>query len=221
MNSRFEFDTELKKGKIGDLGLQISSYDYIIGADEAGRGPGAGGVFGAAVCFKNDFNIEDFEKLNDSKKLSEKTREELFTKIQEQTFFGITNIEVEQIEKINILQASLLAMKKSIYKVLKQLKDTENKKILVLIDGNKKIDFKENFDVQAIVKGDFKSASIAAASILAKVSRDKYMDNLHKKYPKYNFKKNKGYLTKEHIISIKKEGICPIHRKSFLKNILN
>ena len=221
MNSRFEFDLELKNGKIGALGLQTSSYDYIIGADEAGRGPGAGGVFAGAVCFKNNFNIKDFEKLNDSKKISEKIREELFSKIQEQTFFGITCIEVKEIEKINILNASLSAMKKSIYKVLEQLGNIKDKKILILIDGNKKINFEENFDVQSIIKGDFKSASIAAASILAKVSRDNYMKELDKKYPQYNFKKNKGYLTKEHIKAIKQNGASAVHRKSFLKNILN
>ena len=221
MNSLFDFDLKLKKGYIGALDLELSSYDYIIGADEAGRGPGAGGVFGGAVCFKNGVNIKDFEKLNDSKKLSEKTRNKLFSKIKEQAHWGITCIEVEEIEKINILQASLLAMKKSICQVIKELGDIHNKKILILIDGNKEIDFQENFVVKSIIKGDSKSASIAAASILAKVSRDSYMTELDKKYPKYNFKKNKGYLTKEHIETIKKEGICRIHRKSFLKNILN
>lgn len=221
MNSRFNFDSELKKGSVGALGLQISHYDYVIGADEAGRGPGAGGVFGAAVCFKNDFNINDFEKLNDSKKLSKKTRENLYVKIKEQTFFGITCTEVQEIEKINILNSSLLAMQKSIYKVLEKLGDLENKRILILIDGNKTINFRENFDVRAIIKGDSTSASIAAASILAKVSRDNYMEELDKEYPDYNFKQNKGYLTREHIEAIKKKGICRIHRKSFLKNILN
>ena len=119
-------------------------------------------------------------------------------------------------EKINILNASLFAMKEAVYEVIQQLKD-EN--VLVLIDGNRKIkDFK--YSQKTIIKGDSTSASIAAASILAKVSRDNYMLELDKKYPEYDFKKNKGYLTKNHIEAIKKFGITPVHRKSFLGKII-
>lgn len=201
----FNFDSEFKK-------------EIIIGTDEAGRGPGAGGVFAAAVCFQN-FNCELIEKLsilNDSKKLSKTKREYLFDIILENTINSIVCVEVEEIEKINILNASLKAMKLAVENVINQL---NKKEILVLVDGNKLI---KNFDYQQkfIIKGDSKSASIAAASILAKVSRDRYMDGLDEKFPQYNWKKNAGYLTKEHINAIEKNGITPFHRKSFLKNII-
>lgn len=192
-------------------------YEYILGCDEAGRGPAAGPLFVSCVCFKSYNNLyETMKELNDSKKLSEKTREKLFPVIKENSIYSIKKIEIETIEKMNILNASLYGMKLASIEVIKKLK-TEN--VLVLADGNKQIkDFQ--FPQKAIIKGDSTSAAIAAASILSKVSRDNFMIELDKKYPKYNFKKNKGYLTKEHIEAIKKFGISDIHRKSFLKNIL-
>ncbi len=189
----------------------------IIGTDEAGRGPGAGGVFAAAVYFPN-INQDLKEKLvqlNDSKKLSPKTREILFGIIIQNSIYSIKMIDIDEIEKINILNSSLKAMKIAVENVMSQI----NEECLVLVDGNRKI---KNFEKaqKTIVKGDGKSASIAAASILAKVSRDRYMQDLDKKFPQYNWKQNAGYLTKEHIEAIKKNGITKYHRKSFLKKIL-
>lgn len=210
----FNFD-EFEKNS--NRTLFNNGYDYIIGCDEAGRGPGAGGVFASAVCFKNNKNLpEILSKLNDSKKLSEKTREELFPLIQENSIYATVEISVEKIEEINILNASLYGMELATKEVLSKLNSNN---VLILIDGNKKIKNPE-FNQKTIVKGDSTSASIAAASILSKVSRDRYMCELDKKFPNYNFKKNKGYLTKEHIEAIKKYGITEFHRKSFLKNIL-
>lgn len=189
---------------------------YLIGTDEAGRGPAAGGVYAAAVHFKNlDFENE-LALLNDSKQLSPKKREELYNIILKETDNSIICVEVEDIEKYNILNCSLKAMKIACTNILpKNKKDS-----LTVVDGNKLI--KEyNFPQKFIVKGDSKSASIAAASILAKVTRDRYMQKLDEEFPEYNWRKNNGYLTKEHIEAIKKYGITKYHRKSFLKNILN
>lgn len=213
----FEFDQLFLKKQTTPLGLEIQSYSHILGTDEAGRGPGAGGVFASCVYFKNPGAQDFLEKLNDSKKLSEKTRLELYPVIIENSIYSIISIDVDTIEKINILNSSLLAMKLAAYDVLKQI-DAQSP--LLLIDGNKKIkDLK--IAQKTIVKGDSKSASIAAASILAKVSRDKYMREIDKEFPNYNWAKNKGYLTYEHIESIKKFGITKYHRKSFLSNILS
>lgn len=202
MNNLFQFDKEF-------------NVDLIIGTDEAGRGPGAGGVFASAVCFKNidDELIEKLSELNDSKKLSKKKREELYEIILKSTINSTVCIEVEEIEKINILNASLKAMKLAIENIIKEIIE---KNFLILVDGNKKI--KEFMSPQqCIIKGDSKSASIAAASILAKVSRDRYMTELDKKFPQYNWKQNAGYLTQEHLNAIDKYGLTPYHRKSFLK----
>lgn len=187
----------------------------IIGTDEAGRGPGAGGVFASAVYFLNPNNelVEKLSKLNDSKKLSKKKREELYDIIFKNTINSTVCIEVEEIEKINILNASLKAMRLACENVIRQASAVNP---LILVDGNKLI---KNFiyPQKFIIKGDSKSASIAAASILAKVSRDRYMDELHNQFPQYNWVKNAGYLTKEHLDAIEKYGITKHHRKSFLK----
>jgi len=200
--SLFEFDANF-------------SMQFIIGTDEAGRGPGAGGVFASAVYFKTpDCElVEKLSCLNDSKKLSKKIRDELYGVILENTINSTVCIEVEEIEKINILNSSLKAMKLACENVNKELK-AQN--LLVLVDGNKLI---KNFDYpqQFIIKGDSKSASIAAASILAKVSRDRYMQELDKQFPQFNWKQNAGYLTPEHLRAIEEYGITPHHRKSFLK----
>lgn len=204
----FDFDSQEKT---------INNVNFIIGTDEAGRGPAAGGVWAAAVCFNREINTEElYTTLNDSKKLTPKKRENLYEIIKNNSIWSIKAVTVEKIEEINILQASLLAMKYAVEDVINQLK---NDNTLTLIDGNKLI---KNFDKKQkfIIKGDSKSASIAAASILAKVSRDKYMDKIHLEYPNYDWIKNKGYLTKKHIKAIQKYGTTKYHRLSFLKNII-
>lgn len=203
----FEFD---------NLELLDSKADFIIGTDEAGRGPAAGGVWAAAVCFKKDIDLDLFKTLNDSKKLTPKKRELLYEPIKENSFWSIKAVTVEKIEEINILNASLLAMKYALDEVIEKI---GSKNILALVDGNKYV---KNFDYpqKFIIKGDSKSASIAAASILAKVNRDRYMDKIHLEYPCYDWNKNKGYLTKNHIEAIKINGTTKYHRMSFLKNII-
>ncbi len=180
-------------------------YTLIAGVDEAGRGPLAGPVFAAAVVFKKGTFIEG---INDSKKLSEKKREALFDIICEKAlYYNIVSVDEKEIDRINILNASLKAFELAVTG-LEKLPD------VTLIDGNR---CKENFPTpyETIVKGDAKSMSIAAASILAKVSRDRYIVGLDSLYPEYNFKKHKGYPTKEHREAIAKYGPCPIHRLTF------
>lgn len=183
---------------------------HISGVDEAGRGPLAGPVVAAAVIFDKDFFIEG---VNDSKKLSKKIREELYTKIISSALsYGIGIIDNEEIDKINILQASLKAMKIAVNK----LTTTPD---LILIDGNKL--FQSEIRTKAIVKGDSKSFTIAAASIIAKVTRDEIMAEASKQYPLYCWHQNKGYPTKLHREAVIKHGPTPLHRKTFLKNILS
>ncbi len=184
----------------------------IIGTDEAGRGPAAGGVFAAAVCFEKvtDGLIKDLAILNDSKKLTAKKRNSIYDVIKNSTLNEIVCVEVDEIEKINILNASLKAMNLACSAII------DNSDVMVLVDGNKLIkNFK--YPQQFIIKGDSKSASIAAASILAKVTRDRYMEQLHEEFPMYNWAKNAGYLTKEHLDAIDKHGLCKYHRPSFLR----
>ncbi|MDR3243954.1 MAG: ribonuclease HII [Elusimicrobiota bacterium] len=180
-------------------------YASFAGIDEAGRGPLAGPVTAAAVILPKDFYNSD---INDSKKLSPQKRQELSFIIKKEALsFSIISIDNTIIDKINILQASLLAMKEAALSL-------KIKPQICIIDGNKQI---PNLEIaqKTIVKGDAKSASIAAASILAKVERDKIMIEFSKRFPKYNFAKHKGYPTKEHIEEIKKYGVSVIHRKSF------
>lgn len=193
-----------------------SSYNCpIIGTDEAGRGSGVGAVFAAAVYFplKNEVLIEKLSLLNDSKQLSKKHREELYEIIKTETINCVTPISAEEIEEINILNASLKAMRISVNTVAKEIND---KNITILVDGNKLIP-SMNLKQEYVIKGDSKSASIAAASILAKVERDRYVAELSKKYPLYEWDKNMGYLTKNHLAAIDKYGITPFHRKSYLQ----
>ncbi len=192
--------------------------NIIIGTDEAGRGPAAGGVFASAV-FINNFDIKkDLSKLNDSKKLTKKVREELYPIILNNTVNSTVCIEVEEIEKTNILACSLKAMKLACENVIANIDIKQE--LLTIVDGNRLIrDY--SYPQKFIIKGDGKSASIAAASILAKVSRDRYMDKLDLKYPEYCWKNNAGYLTKEHSEAILKYGITPYHRKKFLRNLLD
>ena len=184
----------------------------IIGTDEAGRGPAAGGVFAAAVCFEKvtDGLIKDLAILNDSKKLTAKKRNSIYDVIKNSTLNEIVCVEVDEIEKINILNASLKAMNLACSAII------DNSDVMVLVDGNKLIkNFK--YPQQFVIKGDSKSASIAGASILAKVTRDRYMEQLHEEFPMYNWAKNAGYLTKEHLDAIDKHGLCKYHRPSFLR----
>jgi ribonuclease HII len=181
----------------------------IAGTDEAGRGPLAGPVVAAAVIFSHGTYIKN---VNDSKKLSAKERTELFPIIIEKALsYGVSIVSNIRIDKINILQASLLAMKNSINQL-------GIKPDLILVDGNRA--FAYDVPTIPIVKGDSKSFAIAAASIIAKVTRDKIMNRLGSQYPQYLWSKNKGYPTKEHINAIKLFGITSLHRKSFLHNIL-
>ena len=190
----FEFE-----GKASHQGFK-----NIAGIDEAGRGPLAGPVVAAAVIFPSKVNIPG---LNDSKKLSANKREELFPKIQEiSVAFGLAVVDQKVIDKINILQAARLAMKQAV----ETLKITPG---LLLIDGNQKID--STLNQWAIVKGDSRSLSIAAASVLAKVTRDRIMDGYHKLYPQYEFNRHKGYGTRLHRNLIQEHGPCPIHRRTF------
>lgn len=187
-----------------------SGFNKICGVDEAGRGPLAGPVCAAAVILPEGLIIEG---LNDSKKLTEKKREALFDIIKEKAIsYSIAFANVEEIEKYNILGATFIAMNRAI-------EGLECKADYALIDGNR-LPRDIKIPAQTVVKGDSKSASIAAASILAKVTRDRLMLEYDKKYPEYSFAAHKGYGTKAHYEAIKAHGICEIHRPSFLKNVL-
>ncbi|MGN0550765.1 MAG: ribonuclease HII [Acutalibacteraceae bacterium] len=189
--------------------IKNNGYISVCGADEAGRGPLAGPVCAAAVILPDGKIIDG---VNDSKKLSEKKREALFDVIKnEASAYAIAYASVEEIEEINILNAAMLAMKRAIEAL-------PLKADFALIDGNKTPDL--NIPAKAIVKGDSLSMSIAAASILAKVSRDRLMLKYDEQYPEYQFKKHKGYGTKLHREMLLKYGPCEIHRLSFLKKIL-
>ncbi|MGB5847905.1 MAG: ribonuclease HII [Ignavibacteriaceae bacterium] len=181
----------------------------IAGTDEAGRGPLAGPVVAASVIFSPDVYIDG---VNDSKQLSTKKREMLFEEIMKNSLsYGISVVSHKKIDEINILNASLLAM-------LNSVKKLKPKPDLVLVDGNKS--FHYDLGIKTVVKGDSKSFCIAAASILAKVTRDIIMKRLSHRYPEYNWEQNKGYPTKQHIETIKLIGASPLHRKTFLRNIL-
>lgn len=185
---------------------KASGYNLICGVDEAGRGPLAGPVFAAAVILPDGIEIEG---LNDSKKISEKKREKLFDVICETALsYGIASSSEREIDDINILNASLLAMKRAVSK----LNCTPD---LILVDGNKVFD--TDIHIKSLVKGDSLSANIAAASILAKVSRDRFMLELAEKYPEYMFEKHKGYPTKLHYERVEEYGISDVHRKTFFK----
>lgn len=196
--SLFEYDKELRK-----------EYKVICGIDEAGRGPLAGDVYAAAVIFDDDVIIDG---INDSKKLSAKKRDELFDIItQKAKAYCIATASIEEIEEINILNAAMLAMKRAV----EGLGVTPD---AAFVDGNKVPDV--TCKAISIIKGDGTSQSIAAASILAKVARDRYMEELDKKFPQYQFAKHKGYGTKLHYEMLEKFGISEVHRPSFLKKLL-
>lgn len=193
----------LLENEIYDSGVKI-----LCGVDEAGRGPLAGPVYAAAVILPRNLEIEG---LNDSKKLSEKKREALFDIICEKALcYGIARAEVEEIESLNILNATYLAMNRAIARL-------ELTPELALIDGNRNAGIE--ISSRCVVKGDSKCADIAAASILAKVSRDRYLLEMAELYPQYQFEKHKGYGTKLHYEAIREYGPSPIHRMSFLRKM--
>lgn len=189
---------------------KYSDYEFICGVDEVGRGPLAGPVFTAAVILPKDCEIL---YLNDSKKLSEKKREELFLEISEKAIaIGIGSCTPEEIDEYNIKQATRRAM-------LQAVQNLDVTPGLVLVDAETitGLDIRQ----MPIIKGDAKSVSIAAASIVAKVTRDHLMEEYDRIYPEYGFASNKGYGSAAHMQAIKEFGPCPIHRRSFIKNILN
>ena len=200
----------MNKLKLFDKKFLSRKIKLIAGVDEAGRGPIAGPVVAAAVIFdKKTFHKE----INDSKQIPEKKREELFDWILQNCLsYGVSIIDHLEIEEINILQASLKAMSIAVDRLT-------IKPNLILIDGNKS--FPSEIKTKTIVKGDAKSFSIAAASIIAKVTRDKIMLEAHENFPEYSWNHNKGYATLEHRIAVKKFGASPFHRQSFLSRILN
>ncbi len=200
------FEDLTKTGLFGYDSEIRSRCGVVCGIDEAGRGPLAGDVYAAAVIFDDDVVIEG---INDSKKLTEKKREQLFDEIiQKAKAYCIATATIAEIEEINILNAAMLAMKRA-YDGLGLSAD------IILVDGNKEPPI--DGEICTVVKGDATSASIAAASILAKVARDRYMDELAEQYPEYGFDKHKGYGTKAHYEAVDRYGLCPAHRPSFFK----
>ena len=186
--------------------LYADGFEVICGVDEAGRGPLAGPVCAAAVVLPNGLEIPG---LTDSKKLTDKKRRELFPIIQEQAIaYGIGLASHEEIDEINILQATYLAMERA-------LAQLHTKPDIALVDGNRAKDF--GLPVRTVVKGDSLSANIAAASVLAKVTRDNLMLELAQQYPEYGFEVHKGYGTKAHYEALRQYGASPIHRVTFLK----
>lgn len=189
--------------------LYAKGYEFVCGIDEAGRGPLCGPVVAAAVILKKDDHIEG---VNDSKKLSEKKREELFETIKERAVaWSVGIVDEETIDRINILEATRLAMKKAV-------EGLSQKPDFALVDAEKKVPI--DVPYSPIIKGDALSESIAAASIIAKVTRDHMIIELDKEYPEYGFAKNKGYGTKEHTDAILKYGLCKAHRRSFCKKFI-
>lgn len=199
LKAMFEIENEKKS----------NGYNLVCGVDEAGRGPLAGPVYAAAVILPEGLYIQG---LNDSKKLSEKRREELFDIITENAIaYAIAFVDEKRIDEINILNATFEAMNKAV-------DNLTTKPDYVLIDGNRIKGM--TIPHETVVKGDAKSASIAAASILAKVSRDRFITEMAQKYPEYGFEKHKGYGTALHNEAILKYGPCEIHRRTFLKKLL-
>ena len=187
---------------------KAEGFSVVCGVDEAGRGPLAGPVCAAAVILPDGLIIDG---LNDSKKLTEKKREALYDVIKEKAVaYSIAMADEKEIDEINILQATFLAMKRAV-------EGLDVKPDFVLVDGNR--DPKLGVPTRTVIKGDALSASIAAASVLAKVTRDRFMLEISEQYPEYEFPKHKGYGTKLHYEMLEKHGISPVHRRSFLKKI--
>ncbi|MBQ3407800.1 MAG: ribonuclease HII [Clostridia bacterium] len=199
--------TEIKKI---DNSVYDEGYEYICGIDEAGRGPLAGPVVVAAVIMPKDSMIEG---VNDSKKVSEKKREKLYDLITEEAIaYGVGIVDQNEIDRINILNATKAGLTEAV-------KSLKTKPDVILVDALTNIDTC-GIQYRSIVKGDAKSYSIAAASIIAKVTRDRIMREWDKIYPQYGFEKHKGYGTAAHIAAIKEHGLSPLHRLSFVKNII-
>lgn len=199
-----------------EIELMDKGYSLIAGVDEVGRGPLAGPVVAAACIFDRDVDIVG---IDDSKKLSEKKREQFFDEIKDKALaYGIGEASCEVIDEINIIEATKLAMKRAIDEADKMLESKGRDRIqIVIFDAVKINDLKK--EQMSVIKGDQTYFSVAAASILAKVTRDNLMKEYDKVYPEYGFASNKGYGTKAHYEGIKKAGITEIHRKSFLKNL--
>lgn len=214
-----EFE-RLKEIKKIEEDIYLKGAQSIAGIDEAGRGPLAGPVVVACVVMPRDSMIEG---VNDSKKVSEKKREKLYDEIiQEAIAYGVGIISQEEIDKINILNATKEGLTLAIKEMEKDLKEKQRgfeKPEIILVDALTKIDT-DHIPYRSIIKGDAKSYSIAAASIIAKVTRDRIMREWDEVYPMYGFAKHKGYGTASHIAAIKEYGLCPLHRRSFVKNIV-
>lgn len=200
--------------------LLAEGYDFIIGIDEAGRGPLAGPVVASAVCLKtSDVFIELRHPMSkfvrDSKTLSEKQREKMLDFVHEHFYVGVGICDHKTIDRINILEATFLAMKKAIASLTRNSQlTTHNSRSIILLDGNRKIP-NLSMEQKTVVNGDKYVKSISAASIVAKVTRDRIMRGMHAKYPEYNFAKHKGYGTKMHFEMLENFGPCEIHRRSF------
>ena len=191
--------------------LKRKGYEFVIGVDEAGRGPLAGPVVAAAVMLAT-FRFKN--RIDDSKKISPLQREKAYLEIIDNSIFGIGIVDEKEIDSINILEASRLAMQKAVSLLIDKLDDKfDYKRVFIIADGNMSLNLA--FPCLSIVKGDSKSISIASASIIAKVTRDRIMKLYDKIYPQYRFLKHKGYPTSEHRSILKKIGRSPIHRKSF------
>ncbi|MDX9913334.1 MAG: ribonuclease HII [Candidatus Moranbacteria bacterium] len=205
--------------------LLSDGYFFSVGVDEAGRGPLAGPVVaGAVILEEKNWNDEEkklWDLIKDSKKLSEKRREEVFAFITKNFYVGVGICNHETVDRVNVLEATFLAMKKAIGELKNQIK-SQSGKIIILVDGDKII---PNFSLEqkSIISGDKLVKSISAASIIAKVTRDRMMNEFDKKYPVYQFSKHKGYGTKIHIDALKQNGPCEIHRKTFapVRNAIN
>lgn len=191
--------------------LKAEGFDLVIGVDEAGRGPLAGPVVAAAVLLRN-FSFSN--RIDDSKKLTCAGRKSASFEIKKKSQYAIAAVGHKKIDQINILQATILAMQKAVAKLTKQLGPLERERVFVLIDGNMRL--KLDLPYQSIIRGDGKSLSIAAASILAKVRRDQIMEANHRIYPQYGFNRHKGYPTQAHRDILNEIGPAAIHRKSFL-----
>lgn len=212
---------KLAKMRVREDELRAEGYKYIAGVDEVGRGPLAGPVVTAAVVLPEDFDVLG---IDDSKKLSEKKREELFDIIMERAVaIGIGGVDEKIIDEINILQATKIAMRKAVEDCDAKLREKmaeagESGSIDYVLFDAMKIDEIDK-PQESIIKGDANILAIAAASIIAKVTRDRMMIEYDEQYPGYAFAKNKGYGTKEHYEGIHAQGMCPIHRRSFLKKL--
>lgn len=206
--------------------LILQGKTLVIGIDEAGRGPLAGPVVAAAVCYKDPLFVipeafaKEFALIRDSKKLSEQQREKIFSFIEEHFFVGIGLARNDVIDRVNILQATFLAMKGAFTMLRKKLPQEKLEGGILLVDGNQPIP-NISYEQETITGGDGTVKSIAAASIIAKVTRDRIIEAYDKEYPGYGFAKHKGYGTKTHMDALRRLGPCPIHRMSFKPVLLS